>query len=99
MIGVRLGGFLAVMIRVRVVRVGEVRVMPGVFVLAIVMMLGRLAMMLGRLLVMVRGVLVMVGGALGVLHGSSPGYAPDSARRDYAGATRRSREGFMSSPS
>jgi hypothetical protein len=74
--GVRLGRLFRVMLGVDVMRVSEMRMMSGVFVLAVAMMLGGLTMMLGSFDVMVRRAGVMLGGALGVLHGLSPRYAP-----------------------
>jgi hypothetical protein len=71
MLGMRLGGFAGVMLRVRMMGVREVGVVAGVFVFAIVMMAGRLAVMFGGFLVMVGGVFVMFGGA-SCGHGRSP---------------------------
>jgi hypothetical protein len=79
-----------------VVRVGEMSLMAGVYVLAFPMMFGGLAMMLGSLLVMLGGFLVMLGGAFRVLHNPSPRCAPASARGDYARIGRRTCEAFMS---
>jgi hypothetical protein len=93
---VRLGRLSGVILGVDVVRVGEMRMMVGVYVLAFLMMFGGLAMMLGSLLVMLGGFLVMLGGAFRVLHNPSPRCAPASARGDYARIGRRTCEAFMS---
>jgi hypothetical protein len=86
---VRLGRLFGVILGVDVVRVGEMSLMAGVYVLAFPMMFGGLAMMLGSLL-------VMFGGAFRVLHNPSPRCAPASARGDYARIGRRTCEAFMS---
>ena len=86
---VRLGRLFGVILGVDVVRVGEMRMMAGVYVLVFLMMFGGLAMMLGSLL-------VMLGGAFRVLHNPSPRCAPTSARGDYARIGRRTCEAFMS---
>jgi hypothetical protein len=93
---VRLGRLFGVILGVDVVRVGEMSLMAGVYVLAFPMMFGGLAMMLGSLLVMLGGFLVMLGGAFRVLHNPSPRCAPASARGDYARIGRRTCEAFMS---
>jgi hypothetical protein len=93
---VRLGRLFGVILGVDVVRVGEMSLMAGVYVLAFPMMFGGLAMMLGSLLVMLGGFLVMFGGAFRVLHNPSPRCAPASARGDYARIGRRTCEAFMS---
>jgi hypothetical protein len=90
------GVILGVILGVDVVRVGEMSLMAGVYVLAFPMMFGGLAMMLGSLLVMLGGFLVMFGGAFRVLHNPSPRCAPASARGDYARIGRRTCEAFMS---
>lgn len=96
MVRMRLGGLFAMMFGVDVMGVGEMRVMGGVFVLAVFVMLGGVTVMLGGFRMMVGGVGVMFGSAFGVRHGSSPHYAPDRARGDHARLVRRDREGFMS---
>ena len=59
-LGVVLGGLVPVMGRMQSVRVCDVRVMPGLFVIAGFIMLGRFTMMVGRALVVIGGGLVML---------------------------------------
>jgi hypothetical protein len=57
MFGVVLGGFMSVMGRVQAVRMRDMGVMPGLFVVPGLVVLGSFTMMVG-------GVLVMLGGGL-----------------------------------
>lgn len=80
----RLRCLFCLMLGLDVVRVSEMRVMSGFFVLALVEKLGRLTMMFSCLRVMVGGLGMVFGGALGVRHHSSPRNAPQSVRIEYA---------------
>ena len=86
MLGVRLGGLGRMMLRMGVMGVGEVGVMAGVLVRAIMMMTGGEAMVFGGLFQMIGGLVVMFCGASGV-HVGSPdrmrvmAQVPDSRRR------------------
>ena len=62
-LGVRLGGFARMMLRVKMMGVREMRMVAGVFMVAVVMMAGGLAVMLGGLGVMGGGLVVMLCGA------------------------------------
>jgi hypothetical protein len=92
----RLGRLFGVFPGVEVVRVGEMRVMASIRVLALFVMFGCFTMVFGCLLVMLGGLLMMFGGPFAVLwHLPSPRCPPGVARRDYARARRQAREGLM----
>ena len=65
-IGVCLRRFGVVMIRMRMMRMGKVGMMAGLFVVTGAMMLCSFMMVLGSLFVVTGGVAVMFGGFLGV---------------------------------
>lgn len=65
-IGVGLRRFGVVMIRVRMMRMGKVGMMTGLFVVTGAVMLGGFMMMLGSFFMVTGGVAVMFGGFLGV---------------------------------
>jgi hypothetical protein len=58
--GVLLGGVLVMLHGVQVVAMRDVGMMRGLFVIARLMMLRRLAMVLGRMFMMMRGLLMML---------------------------------------
>ena len=68
MVGMRLGRFVAVMLGVQVVRMREMSVMAGRFMIGALGVLGGFAMMMRGALMMLRGELVMFGGAFSVSH-------------------------------
>ena len=89
MFRVRLGRLFGVTLGVDVVRMGKMRMMAGVCVLAFLMMFGGLAMMLG-------GFVVVLGGAFRVLHNRTPRCEQALTRGDCARIGRRIREAFTS---
>ena len=60
-IGVSLGGFIVMVLGVRVMRMSKMGVMPRFFMIAGFMMLGGLMMMFGGMLMMLRRMRVMFG--------------------------------------
>ncbi len=81
---IRLGRLFGVIPGVEVMRLGKMRMMGGVCMLALLVMLGGVTVMLGRLLVMVGGLGVMFGGAFGVGHDRSPCRVSGWVQADYA---------------
>jgi hypothetical protein len=73
-IRVSLGGFGVMVSGLRMMGVGEMSMVAGFFMIAILMMLRGFMMMLGRLLMVFRRVRVMFGRLLRVLHNASHGY-------------------------
>ena len=60
--GVVLSGFLGVVLRLDVMAMGEVSVMPGLLVVALIMMIGGVQMVLRGVLVMLRCFAMVISG-------------------------------------